>query len=97
MASCCVTYRNFKARVCVAVKHVPPNFIFVCEFYLYGFHNNLNNHRDIAEPVNQKANSPCWLFYSIYIDKGVYKSEKCEDIEMKRSVFVFFGTQGSVK
>ena len=64
-------------------------------FISHSFHNHLNNHGNKTKPVDQKAYSSCRLFYCIDIDKGMCKTEKCENIEVKRGILVFVGTQGS--
>ena len=65
------------------------------KFISHGFHNHLNNHRNKTKPVNQKAYSSCRLFYCIDVDKGMCKTEKRENIEVKRGILVFVRTQGS--
>ena len=65
------------------------------KFISHGFHNHLNNHRNKTIPVNQKAYSSGRLFHCIDIEKGMCETEKCENIEMKRGILVFVGTQGS--
>ena len=65
------------------------------KFISHSFHNHLNNHGNKTKPVNQKAYSSCRLFHCIDVDKGMCKTEKCENIEVKGGILVFVRTQGS--